>query len=177
MKKRGHVSIYGILLTVIFAIALTNTGIYFILDNKTNQTLISGLAIENSSESTDENQIVQPPVKENKTSQFIIIVEWVVLVLVILAGFAFEKMHHKKEDQNYIELHLPQKEKGKTALDLLYDLLKEKKKIKVWAIAKLFNVSEDIVLEWARILEAGNLALLNYPKFGDAEVALIENSK
>ena len=115
MKKRGHVSIYGILLTVIFAIALTNTGIYFILDNKTNQTLISGLAIENSSESTDENQIVQPPVKENKTSQFIIIVEWVVLVLVILAGFAFEKMHHKKEDQNYIELHLPQKEKGKTA--------------------------------------------------------------
>src|SRR3989344_9070373 len=176
MKKRGHVSIYGILLTVVFAIALTNTGIYFILDNKTNQTTISGLAIENSSESA-ENQIIQPPARTNKTSQFIIIIEWTVLVLVILAGFAFEKMHHKKEDQNYIELHLPQKEKGKTDLDLLYDLLKEKKKIKVWAIAKLFNVSEDIVLEWARILEAGNLALLNYPKFGDAEVALIENSK
>ena len=45
-----------------------------------------------------------------------------------------------------------------THLDEFYDYLKEKKEVKISDAAKKFNIAEDLILEWAKVLEAGDLA-------------------
>ena len=53
-----------------------------------------------------------------------------------------------------------------TSLDALYDLLQEKKIMRVEDIAAHFNVSKELVIEWGKILEAGELATISNPRIG-----------
>jgi hypothetical protein len=59
-----------------------------------------------------------------------------------------------------------------THLDSFYELLKEKKELKLADAAKLFNISDQLIFEWARILEAGDLAVLYNPGIGKAVIRL-----
>ena len=56
--------------------------------------------------------------------------------------------------------------KASTSLDALYNLLLERKIMKVEDIASHFNVSKELVIEWGKILEAGELATINNPRIG-----------
>ncbi|HLC32025.1 MAG TPA: hypothetical protein VJK51_05145 [Candidatus Nanoarchaeia archaeon] len=60
--------------------------------------------------------------------------------------------------------------KNKTDLDVLYDLLQEKKHLKLTTITKLFNVSNEVAIDWAQILEGGELATIHYPRMGEPEL-------
>ena len=53
-----------------------------------------------------------------------------------------------------------------TSLDALYDLLQEKKIMRVEDIAAHFNVSKELVIDWGRVLEAGELATISNPRIG-----------
>ncbi len=57
-------------------------------------------------------------------------------------------------------------DKGKTPLDILYWLLGEKKQLKLQDISKIFLIDIKKAEEWAKILEAHELAEMNYPAFG-----------
>lgn len=57
-------------------------------------------------------------------------------------------------------------EGSSTSLDALYDLLQEKKIMRVEDIAAHFNVSKELVIEWGKILEAGELATISNPRIG-----------
>jgi|SRR3989344_2310917 len=57
-------------------------------------------------------------------------------------------------------------EESSTSLDALYDLLKEKKIMRVDDIATHFDVSKELVIEWGKILEAGELATISNPRIG-----------
>lgn len=59
-----------------------------------------------------------------------------------------------------------------TPLDTLYDLLKEKKIMKVEDIATHFNVNRELVMEWGKILEAGELATINAPRIGKPTIQI-----
>ena len=63
-------------------------------------------------------------------------------------------------------------EKAITSLDALYNLLLERKIMRVEDIASHFNVSKDLVIEWGKILEAGELATVNLPRIGKATIIL-----
>jgi len=62
--------------------------------------------------------------------------------------------------------------KASTSLDALYNLLLERKIMKVEDIASHFNVSKELVIEWGRILEAGELATISNPRIGKAVIKL-----
>jgi len=62
--------------------------------------------------------------------------------------------------------------KASTSLDALYSLLLERKIMKVEDIASYFNVSKELVIEWGKILEAGELATINNPRIGKAVIKL-----
>jgi len=66
------------------------------------------------------------------------------------------------------------KKKSSTALDTLYDLLQEKKELKIEDISKRFNVSEEVVTNWGKVLEAGDLAIINHPRIGKESIIIIE---
>src|SRR3989338_8015179 len=53
-----------------------------------------------------------------------------------------------------------------TLLDKFYNLLQEKKIMRVEDIAAYFNVSKELVMEWGKILEAGELATISNPRLG-----------
>ncbi|MDD5192459.1 MAG: hypothetical protein PHH54_01425 [Candidatus Nanoarchaeia archaeon] len=59
-----------------------------------------------------------------------------------------------------------------TSLDALYDILREKKIMRVEDIAAHFNVSKELVMEWGKILEAGELATINNPRIGKPTIKI-----
>ncbi len=60
-----------------------------------------------------------------------------------------------------------------TSLDALYDLLQEKKIMRVEDIATHFNVSKELVTEWGKILEAGELATISNPRIGKPVIKIM----
>ena len=57
--------------------------------------------------------------------------------------------------------------KYQTELDLLLEMINEKKSIPMSDIEKMFSVSKDLAEEWGRILEEHNLIKVYYPALGD----------
>lgn len=107
-------------------------------------------------------------------SRYTIIGLWTLLILSSLITI-FRKKH---EESKKISINLPINSKNKTDLDALYEKLKEKKRLKIKDIAKSFNVNEEIVMEWGRILENSNLVSINYPRFGSPELSIeVKNEK
>jgi len=67
--------------------------------------------------------------------------------------------------------------KQHTDLDKLYDLLIERKQLRMIDVSRLFKVSKDVVLEWFKILESGDLAIIDYPMFGGPVIKVEEKFK
>jgi len=59
-----------------------------------------------------------------------------------------------------------------TSLDALYNLLLERKIMSVEEVAAHFNVSKELVIEWGKVLEAGELATITNPRIGKALIKL-----
>ncbi|MFQ5648061.1 MAG: hypothetical protein ACE5FW_02385 [Candidatus Aenigmatarchaeota archaeon] len=55
-----------------------------------------------------------------------------------------------------------------TDVDKLFQIIKEKGKIKVKAAAKVFGVPKEQIEEWGNILEEYKLIDVHYPPVGDA---------
>lgn len=172
MHKRGSKKIAKILITLVVTLAVLHTGFHFAVYGtgipSINEKGISGFAI---------GKITGQEIKENyastsSLSKLIIIGEWALLVLLIGISLLGEHRHVKKQ---HVVLEIKRtQEKSKTDIDLLYDLLKEKKKIELGTIADTFKISEETATEWAKILEDAQLAVLHYPRFGEAEVRIKE---
>ncbi len=60
-----------------------------------------------------------------------------------------------------------------TDLDILYQMLKKKGEINMQDIESAFNINSDIALGWSKILESGDLAELDYPRFGKPVLRLL----
>ncbi len=66
---------------------------------------------------------------------------------------------------------------AQTDLDLMYELTKEKKAVKINALSNYFKVDDKTIIEWARILEEANLVSLNYPAVGEPQIVINEEVK
>ncbi len=99
------------------------------------------------------------------------------LILIIILLFTYSKfLKHKKEiitkqDYNIIK---EKKTKSETDMDVLYHLLKSRKKINIGSISRIFNISKEKALEWAKTLENYELVNIEYPAFTDPEVKINE---
>ncbi len=149
----------------LFHIVLYGTGISGIAELG-----ISGLSIGKFSIDRD---LRESSSNYSMLSIILLIGEWSILILLAISAMVGNK---KEEQNNLVTSSLVDKyrAKTKTDLDVLYDILKEKKKVKIMSIARIFNVKEDIALNWAKALEAANLAYINYPRVGEPELVLEE---
>ena len=64
-----------------------------------------------------------------------------------------------------------------TDLDLLAELLNEKKVLRLKMIAKIFKITEKVAMDWCKILEEEKIAKINYPLVGDPKIILIKEEK
>jgi len=110
----------------------------------------------------------------NASTGFFLLAQWLLLSGVVLIAFFKNKGIWKgRKERKGINLE-EIKKRSKTDLDALYIILQEKKQISVKSIAALFEIKKDLAIEWAQILESGELATLEYPGFGGPVLILAE---
>jgi len=159
MVKRGRI------IAVIFIfLVLSSLNVYLYLNNGNfSYTHFNGMFIK------DIKQLPQ-----GLDFPFIIfIMEWIVLLLILVIAFVRHLKHEKKENIKINISNIKCMGKSTTSFDVLYNLLKEKKKLGLGAIEKLFGINTEKALEWATILQDAGLVTIEYPTFSEPEVILI----
>lgn len=103
-------------------------------------------------------------------AQFVLLIIFVIIFYVMLTKNIKEVGWTRKSFSkgNY---------RSKTDLDRLYDILKEKKILKIKNIERVFNVDAHVALEWCKVLENANLAAIDYPRFGKQILTLAEKEE
>lgn len=103
------------------------------------------------------------------------IIQWVILILIVLIAYA-RYLKNRRETKVHLTIQEIKKRSSKTEtdLDVVYRILKEKKRLPIYLISKSFNIDKEKAIEWAKILENSGLAILEYPAFGEPEVRINE---
>jgi hypothetical protein len=142
-------------LLIFLAMLLVNT-VLFMFNYGYSQG-ISGFAVK---------EIVSNASQMPLVSKIILLVQWGLLLLLLLyAGLKDSVIISQRREIRGIHLHRNQS-KERTDLDVLYDVLRQKRRLRITTIAKAFKVEEEVATEWGKILESGGLAELDYPGFG-----------
>ena len=154
MDKRN----FAIVFFIILLLAFGNVFIYF---NKTKLSF-STFAISD----------IGKRIVKLDLSTIIFIAQWLIILVIVLI-FYIKFLKHKKEEKiSSKSLEIKEKKGTGTDLDTLYDLLKERKNLKISIIAKTFKINDEKALEWCKILENYNLATIEYPAFAEPEVGI-----
>ncbi len=104
----------------------------------------------------------------------ILLAEWSLLILAVFFAFLRNRVELKKEIAAIKSPGDYKKTNKSTDLDALYNLLKEKKHLRLSSIAEKFKIEKELALEWAKTLESASLVYIDYPRFGDPEIYLEE---
>lgn len=155
---------------LVLVILLANIGFLLYQYGGLNPSL-SGFSVTNL-----EDSVLQTYTSIPKSSTIFLIVEWSFFILLLIGIFVRDKIVLSKDIKR---LNLSSKRKRyRTDLDVLYELLKEKKTIKISTIARAFKIDKDKAMEWAKILESGDLVTIEYPGFrGEPEVRIAQKNK
>ncbi len=172
MKKKR---IFHVLLTLLILLAILHTIFHFSVFGtglpNLNEKGISGLIVgeTNIGESIRNNYASLSP-----TSKIIIILEWEIIIAAFIFIYVRNKIEMKKEVASVSRPQKYKTSKKSTDLDALYNLLKEKKHLRLSTITKVFKINKDIALDWARTLENAGLIEIHYPRIGEPELVLNE---
>lgn len=156
-KSKIGVLIMGVFLLTVFIVSL----ILFL--NGDPRATISGLAFSNLQELPFEMNL----------SLIAFVGQWVVLLLIVFIAYMRFLKHRREEEEKVKTFTIPKDlPKSTTNLDVMYDLLQQNKSLSVSIISRLFSITKEKALEWARILEDKDLVIIEYPAFSDPEVRL-----
>ncbi|OIO81103.1 hypothetical protein AUJ84_01705 [Candidatus Pacearchaeota archaeon CG1_02_32_132] len=182
MEKRGKVTISGAILALLMIITIIHLTAHFMLYGTGikgfGEAGVSGLSIGpidiegNAIQDFNINNIGSSTI-----SKYIIAGEWITFILVLLYVLIKGKIKLDKEikTENVSQTRKVRAHSGtETDIDLLYELIKEKKELRLEFIAKTFGVTEGVALEWCKILEEGDLAILKYPTVGSPKLTIAE---
>ncbi len=101
----------------------------------------------------------------------------IVVISIISTRKRIEFVKKEKESVSAMKKEMPLSLEYETDFDKVYKLLLQHKRLKISAIAKAFNVKNDIAEKWAEILEKHGLAKIHYPPLGSPELVLPELKK
>ena len=97
-----------------------------------------------------------------QSSKIFLVIQWGILIFVLIFSYIKDKkIILGKNELAGIDLKKMSEKQG-TDLDTLYNLLQTKKKLNLSTISRVFNIDEEVAIEWCKILEYGNLAVIDY---------------
>ena len=109
----------------------------------------------------------------SQTTKIFLAAQWGFLVLIMIFGIIRDSVVRSRM-REFLGNDLKKiSEKSGTDLDALYSLLQTRKQLRVSTISKMFNISNDIAMDWCKILETGNLAAIDY-KMGEPIIKVNE---
>lgn len=125
---------------------------------------ISGFAVTEPSDSGGA--------AKSLTSKAILLAEWGLILLGMIFVYTKHRIDMKREFEDLKSLKDKKHFASGTELDNVYELLTDVGHFRLSNGARLFNVKEDIMEDWAKTLEASDLADLAYPRIGGPELRL-----
>jgi len=162
-KKRG------ISILLISLILLTNLIYFIIIGRKISEKSLVGFTIKESIiESISELSLIG---KIFFMTQLILIV-----LLLIKMNFHSKIIEEKEEVDENLKSKINERKINETELDKLFDILKERKIIKVGDICKMFGITKETALNWSKILESYNLVIVEYKSFDEPLCKINENA-
>jgi len=161
-------SFFGVFLTLVVVIAVAHLAVHFYFYG----TGIKGFAEAGISGFVSDDSETNDSSSGFPLSKGIIIFEWALILLGIVFVYAKHKVDLKKELHELKIVKSKKRFSRGTEIDKFYELLQDVKHFRLSTAAQLFDVDEDIVEDWAKILEDGNLATLAYPRMGSPEIVL-----
>ena len=129
-----------------------------------------------------ELNLISTPVllRFQTTSEYIMIGEAVLFVILISIRIINKKIKRKPEPKGISPIEVREEEKKPgihTDLDILYKMLKEKKRIPISKIAKAFNINKETALDWSKTLETAELAEIQYSALKEEVLTIKENEE
>ena len=160
VKKSGLV----ITMSIVLVLAIINVFL-FINTGSFSYSVFTGRLVE---------KIPELPLGLN-ISLLAFAIQWIILLVIAILAYT---RYIKKRNHEHIKISYSQlsKRRGKfeTDFDTFYKLLKERKRMRIGVIAKIFAISEEQALEWSKILENSDLVTVEYPAFYEPEVRIKE---
>jgi len=105
-------------------------------------------------------------------SKIFIAFEWTILIFILIGAF-IRDIGVKRNEVAGIDIGDMTGKTG-TDLDKLYSILQNKNQVRISTISKAFKVNKEIAMGWCKILESGNLAVIDYPGVGEPILKLNE---
>ncbi len=165
MVKEVNVILIGFLMALFLVVSNSAYVLYQVEDP---MNLISGSSIkETITEFYDVSSV-------NHRAFFLL--QFILLFILVISFFVIIRKFKSKAKLSKYDFVKKGCTKSGTDLDILYEILKSKKEINIDDIGKVFKVNLDIALEWSKILEDGNLAMIDYPRFGKPVLKLLEEN-
>ena len=107
---------------------------------------------------------------------FAFIIEIIIVLIffgIVFTSFYKAKRKEKAQEKKTSNIKIKKKkDKLETDLDVLYNLLKEKKKLSSTTIMKTFKIPKEKALEWVKILQNNKLIKTIFPMFSSPIIVL-----
>lgn len=151
----------GTILMALFIIVFSGFNLYFYYNQDgSSYSSMSGLFIKDIPSNVNISLIV-------------FIGQWVVLLLVVFLAYMKFLKHKQEEEHRMVGIQIPQTlSLSETHIDTFYKVLQSKKILGTNMVAKLFHITNEQAIEWAKILEDAELVTIEYPAFSDPQVKL-----
>ena len=166
MKKEVK-KLFPITILIVVVTLFINTG-YLVYKYGHLNTGLTGLSI-----GTIRDAFINAS-EMSQISKIFFIVQWLIISIIVVYAFFQDKLSILKGEEVENVASYRSSNKNKTDLDIFYDILKSRKSLRISTISKSFDVSENIAMGWAKILESANLAKIEYPGFGEPKVVINE---
>ena len=97
------------------------------------------------------------------------------LIIIVVVGFFIVRRFREPEELSKKDYLIHDgKKRSRTDLDVLYEMLKKRQEVNMEDIERVFKVEPKIALGWSKVLENGDLAEIDYPRFGKPVLRLIK---
>ncbi len=166
-NRGGKAALLGIVALIVGLVAVAHT-LFYVSPLVLGGGKISGFAViqpMNLNESGVSSKF--PPI-----SFGLIIAEWAILITIMVKGKIHRISTSTADMGKIIVHHKSTNSVSKTDLDVLYEILKEKKELALPEIAHAFKVENSIAMDWAKTLEDGDLVTIEYSRMGEASIKL-----
>ena len=165
MIKEGDVIFTGVWMIVFLVIV---NGAYLLYQIEDTIGFISGNSVGETIDGFYEVSSVN--------HRIFIAFQFLLLLVIVISFFIMIRKFKLKKRLSKSDFIKSGNTKSRTDLDTLYEILKNKKEIDISDIGKVFKVNPEIALEWSKILENGDLAMIDYLGFGRPVLRLLEEN-
>ena len=115
----------------------------------------------------------------SSVGQRIFILSQIILLIAIIAAvfIVANKVNSKSNLRKKDYIINGENKRSRTDLDVLYEMLEKRGEVNMEGVEQAFHISPEIALEWFKVLENGELAEIDYPRFGKPVLSLPKKDK